>query len=33
MNMGWSTLAANGMAILVTFATAVAVGAVRRPNN
>jgi len=32
MNMGWSALAANGMALLVTLATAFAVSAVRRPN-
>ncbi|MFA6954323.1 MAG: hypothetical protein WC538_00465 [Thermoanaerobaculia bacterium] len=33
MNMGWSALAANGMAFLVTLATAFAVSAVRRPNT
>jgi hypothetical protein len=33
MNMGWSALAANGMALIVTLATAFAVSAVRRPNS
>jgi hypothetical protein len=33
MNMGWSALAANGMALIVTLATAFAVSAIRRPNT